>query len=100
MGKSRPELVLMDVQMPGMDGIETLRQLKQSPALTNIPVIMITGKSERSVVADCVKAGAVDFVVKPLDRDKLIAKVACWLHPEPVPVAPRVPTLEARLGVA
>ena len=100
MGKSRPELVLMDVQMPGMDGIETLRLLKQSPAFANIPVIMITGKSDSSVVADCVKAGAVDFVVKPLDRDKLIAKVARWLHPEPLPVAPRVPALEARLGVA
>ncbi len=100
MGKSRPELVLMDVQMPVIDGIETLRQLKQAPEFVNIPVIMVTGMSEGKVVVDSLKAGAVDFVVKPFDRDKLIAKVARWLHPEPVPVALRVPASEARSGFA
>ena len=65
--------------------------VKAAPEFANVPVIMITGKSEGSAVVDSLKAGAVDFVVKPFDRDKLNAKVARWLHPRPVPVPLRVP---------
>ena len=82
MGRHRPELVLMDVQMADMDGIEATRRLKAMPAFSQVPVIMITGKSEGTVVVDSLKAGAADFVVKPFDRSKLIAKVARWLPSE------------------
>ncbi len=82
MRKTRPDIVLMDVLMPGMDGIETTRRLKAVPQFANLPVIMITGKSDGTVVADSLRAGAADFVVKPLDRDKLIAKLARWSRPE------------------
>jgi CheY-like chemotaxis protein len=74
--KTRPDLILMDVMMPNMNGMETTRRLKAVPQSANTPVIMITGKSEGKVVIDSLKAGAVDFVVKPFNRATLIAKVA------------------------
>ena len=82
MGKQRPDLVLMDVQMSEMDGIEATRRLKAVPAFAHVPVIMITGKSEGNVVVDSLRAGAADFVVKPYVRDTLIAKVARWMPGE------------------
>jgi len=70
--------------MPGMSGMEATRRLKAVPQSTKTPVIMITGKSEGKVVVDCLKAGAVDFVVKPFDRATLIAKIARVLN-APIP---------------
>jgi CheY-like chemotaxis protein len=75
MPRVRPDIILMDVVMPDMDGIETIRNLKAVPQLAGIPVIMITGKSEGKVVSECLKAGAVDFVVKPFDQAVLVAKI-------------------------
>lgn len=74
--KLRPELILTDVLMPELDGIELTRRIKAMPHLAKVPVIMITGKSEGQVVMDSLKAGAADFVVKPLDRAALVAKVS------------------------
>ena len=74
--KTSANLVLMDVMMPGMDGLEVVRQMKSAPHLGNIPIIMITGKSDKNIVIESLKAGAVDFVVKPFDRDTLLGKVA------------------------
>lgn len=73
--KTRPDLILMDVIMPDMDGLEVLRQMKTVPRLANIPVIMITGKGEKSIVTESLKAGATDFMVKPFARDTLLGKV-------------------------
>lgn len=74
--KSRPDVILMDVMMPQMDGIETTRRIMANPQLAGLKVIMMTGKSENKVVIDSLKAGAVDFVVKPIDRDTLLEKLA------------------------
>jgi len=70
-----PSLILMDIMMPNMNGMEATRQLKTNPEFAGIPVIMITGKSEGEVVNDCMKAGAVDFVVKPYEHATLLAKI-------------------------
>ena len=75
MRKAQPDLILMDVIMPDMDGLETIRNLKVEPQFAKIPVIMITGKSDGRVVSDSMKVGAADFVVKPFDKATLIAKV-------------------------
>jgi CheY-like chemotaxis protein len=74
--KTRPDLILMDVMMPDMDGLEVMRQMKTVPRLADIPVIMITGKSEKNIVTESLKAGATGFVVKPFARDTLLGKVA------------------------
>lgn len=71
----RPDLILMDMLMPNMSGLETTRRVKEIPDLARTPVIMITGKSGEDVVADCKKAGAVDFVVKPFDPAVLVDKI-------------------------
>jgi len=70
-----PNLILMDIMMPNMNGMEATRQLKANPEFAEIPVIMITGKSEGEVVTDCMKAGAVDFVVKPYEHATLLSKI-------------------------
>jgi CheY-like chemotaxis protein len=80
--KRRPDLVLMDVDLPDTDGIETTRRIRSVQQFTNIPVIMITGNSEKGVVVESLKAGASDFVVKPFDRNSLIAKVHKFLSPQ------------------
>lgn len=73
--KTRPDLILMDVVMPDMDGLKAVRYIKSAPQLANIPIIMITGKSDKNIVMESLKAGATDFVVKPFDRDTLLGKV-------------------------
>jgi CheY-like chemotaxis protein len=78
--KERPDLILMDVMMPDMNGLDVVQKIKALPQFANIPVIMVTGKSEKTIVTESLKAGAIDFVVKPLDREKLIAKVAGGLR--------------------
>ncbi|MDO8926963.1 MAG: response regulator [Sideroxyarcus sp.] len=70
-----PDLILMDMMMPNMNGLETTRRLKTMPGLAATPVIMITGKSESDVVVDCMNAGAIDFVVKPFDPATLVDKI-------------------------
>ena len=66
----------MDVALPDLNGVEITRRLKASPQLANIPILMITGHSERQVLQASLKAGAVDFLVKPLDRQVLLQKLA------------------------
>jgi len=74
--KMQPDLILMDFMMPDLNGIETTLRLKAIPQFAKVPVIMITGNSEGTTVRDSLKAGAVNFVVKPFDRVTLVAKVA------------------------
>lgn len=71
----RPDMILMDMMMPGMDGAETTRRIKASARFAHIPVVMMTGTSKQSVISEGIKAGAIDFVVKPFDRTILIDKV-------------------------
>lgn len=69
----RPDIILLDVFMPVMSGIDTLRQLKNDPALESIPVIMVSGHHEKDVVLDCIMLGAVNYIVKPVDKETLRA---------------------------
>ncbi len=76
LGRQHPDLILMDVALPDLNGVEITRRLKASPQLANIPILMITGHSERQVLQASLKAGAVDFLVKPFDRQVLLQKLA------------------------
>ena len=78
--KIRPDIVLMDVMMPDMDGLEVVRYMKSAPQLANIPIIMATGRSGKDTVMESLKVGATSFVVKPFDRNKLLDKLAQALH--------------------
>ncbi len=77
--RCRPDLILMDIQLPGTDGISITRLLNSTQRYREIPVIMVTGHSGKQVLVDSRAAGAVDFIVKPLDRETLIRKVAKYL---------------------
>lgn len=89
----RPDLILMDIMMTGIDGLEITRRLKSVPQFAHLPVMMISGKSDGSVVLGCRKVGAVDFVVKPFDLETLRTKVARHSRPraEPPPSLMRIP---------
>jgi CheY-like chemotaxis protein len=69
------DLVLMDVEMPGMSGIETTKRLRERWAADALPVIMLTGHAEQETVVDALQAGASDFILKPYTRDALLAKL-------------------------
>jgi CheY-like chemotaxis protein/anti-sigma regulatory factor (Ser/Thr protein kinase) len=72
----RPNLILMDVKMSGMDGLETIRRLKSDPATKDIPVISLTAFAGSSDVERCHAAGAADYVSKPINFDELAAKIS------------------------
>jgi len=69
-GKQPPDLVLLDIQMPGMDGYEVCRQLKADPATAAIPVVFLTGES--GVDAEVAAAGGCGYITKPVDPATLL----------------------------
>ena len=73
--EERPDLILLDVMMPGMDGFETCRRLKADPATRHIPVVLVTALDGREDKIKGLEAGADDFVTKPIDDVILFARV-------------------------
>jgi len=74
-----PDLVLMDALMPGMDGFETCRRLKNEKLLSHIPVVFMTGLSETEHVLQGLAAGGVDYVTKPIIVEELLARIRVHL---------------------
>ncbi|HZW24927.1 MAG TPA: CHASE domain-containing protein [Gallionella sp.] len=79
--RNRIELVLMDVQMPEMDGFETTRAIRNDPALAELPVIALTAHASRENRRRCLETGMSDFLGKPFTPAALYAKLAYWLPP-------------------
>ena len=73
------DLILMDVLMPDIDGIAACRQIKQSDQLRDIPVIMVTAKSDIENLKEAFSAGAMDYITKPVNRIDLLARVTSAL---------------------
>jgi diguanylate cyclase (GGDEF)-like protein len=76
----RPDLVLLDVMMPGLDGVEVCRRLRSNPATAAISIIMLTAKTLPSDRVVGLTAGADDYVAKPFDVDELVARVRSTLR--------------------
>jgi signal transduction histidine kinase/CheY-like chemotaxis protein/CHASE3 domain sensor protein len=72
-------LVLMDVMMPVMDGLDATRRIRQDPRWTKLPIIMLTAKAMPDDQERCLAAGANDYMAKPLDVDKLLSLVRVWM---------------------
>ena len=70
-----PDVILLDLAMPGMNGFQVCRHLKQSEHTRHIPVIIITGISDKQANVEAVEAGADDFLIKPFDRVLLEAPI-------------------------
>jgi CheY-like chemotaxis protein len=77
-----PDLVLLDVMMPGMNGFEVTRQIRQNPAVSCIPVLLVTGYSEPTST-DGLDVGANGFIRKPIDFDSLLTQIRTILQSQP-----------------
>ena len=75
MRRRRPVLVLMDINLPDINGVEAMRNLKSLAPSANTAVVLISRHSKRDVIVDSIRAGAVDFMVKPVDRAVLLERV-------------------------
>ena len=76
----RPDLILLDVMMPKIDGIEVCRRLKSDPAMSFVPIILVTAKAESNDVVEGLDAGADEYLTKPIDQKALVARVKALLR--------------------
>jgi len=77
--RSAPDLILLDVMMPGIDGFETCRRLKARPATRDIPVIFMTALTDTAEKVRAFEAGAVDYVTKPIQHEEALARITTHL---------------------
>lgn len=89
--RERPDLILLDVTMPVMDGVTMLGKLKENPDLKAIPVIMLTAESGRDNILTIARIGVRDYLVKPFKEDQLIEKAGRIITLEKKPAV--VPTV-------
>jgi two-component system alkaline phosphatase synthesis response regulator PhoP len=75
----QPDLVLLDVVMPEMNGFETCRELRQLPVTQNVPIIMVTTKGEEQNVETGFESGCSDYITKPINGAELLTKVRGFL---------------------
>jgi CheY-like chemotaxis protein len=79
--KEHPQAIIMDIQMPRMNGLETCRQIRGLPEGKGVPIIMCTANADRESVKEAIQAGANDYVVKPFGRNVLMDKIAKFVPP-------------------
>lgn len=73
--REKPDLILLDIMMPKMNGYEFLQKLKTMPSVRIIPIIMFTAKASQEDVDRAIALGAIDYVIKPFDADRLLSKI-------------------------
>ena len=78
----QPDLILLDVMMPGINGYETCRRIRANPALRNVKIVMVSAKALVSERLEGYDAGADDYLTKPFDEKELLAKVRVYLSRE------------------
>lgn len=78
--RNKPDLVLLDVMLPGMDGLEVCRQLKSVQETKNIPIIMLTAKGEEADIVCGLELGADDYITKPFSPKVLVARIRTVLR--------------------
>ena len=79
--KARPDLILLDIRMPGIDGIETCRRLKENPITRSIPIIFLTTTGSTDPLDEALAAGGVDYILKPFQADEVLSRIDTHLRP-------------------
>lgn len=74
----KPDLILMDVVMPGQNGFQLTRAITRDPRFVNIPVIMCTSKNQETDKVWGIRQGANDYIVKPVDAEELVSKIRAF----------------------
>jgi CheY-like chemotaxis protein len=74
------DIVLMDIMMPEMDGIDTMREIRKISTLKTLPIIAVTAKAMKGDREKCIEAGAWDYLSKPVDTEQMLALLRAWLH--------------------
>src|SRR5437588_11733481 len=78
-GNAAIDLILMDIMMPDMDGISACRRIKAVERLRDIPIIMVTGRTDSEALQTAFAAGAIDYITKPAEKLELVARVTSAL---------------------
>jgi two-component system phosphate regulon response regulator PhoB len=79
-GQKRPDLILLDLMLPGKDGLQICRELKRNEATRDIPVVMMTAKGEESDIVTGLEMGAEDYIVKPFSPKVMVARIKAVLR--------------------
>ncbi len=74
------DIVLMDIMMPEMDGLDTMREIRKIQACRDLPIIAVTAKAMKGDRERCIEAGAWDYLSKPVDTEQLLGTLRAWLH--------------------
>jgi len=74
-----PRVVLLDVQMPGLDGFTTCKRLRAQESMRHVPILFLTARKTAADVIEGVRAGGNDFLTKPVDRDRLLQRIQHWI---------------------
>jgi HAMP domain-containing protein/signal transduction histidine kinase/DNA-binding response OmpR family regulator len=74
------DIVLMDIMMPEMDGMETIQEIRKVTRLKNLPIVAVTAKAMKGDREKCIEAGAWDYLSKPVDSEQMISVLRAWLH--------------------
>ncbi len=77
--EEKPDIVLLDLSMPGMDGIEACQRLRRTEGGETVPILIITVRSQIATVSDCLNAGATDYLLKPFEPEDFLARIAAAL---------------------
>lgn len=99
LGTDCPDLILLDLMFPGMDGFEVAKRIRKNPFARSVPIIMMTARGEEKDIVDGLEAGADDYICKPFSPRVLVARIKAVLRRKMDPYQSKMPALHIH-GVA